>query len=203
MNITLNEITDLVAIRMGEYPEWRGVPGMTIALGSKLSEMVRPLVAPIARQVVADLPLSDCKDTMDLSPVIASNTDWGEEDIYRCALPADFFRLHSLMMPDWPKALSGDGDEDRLRQELGSAAPEWMKKRAMRPMVRIFPATESATAEIHFGPTASRRPVNSAYIPIPEFDEKSETLRKFQPAALMPMVEAIAAYCSSAANCIK
>ena len=193
MNIHLNDLTDLVAISLGEFPEWKGAATMTVMEGVELQEFVRPLAEPLAMQAVLNLPLASCSDIRDLSATIVEATDWGEDHLFACELPPDFLRLHSLWMPDWPCALNEENAGDGLRLSLGLRAPSWMLDRALRPMLRIVAATDTSRAQLWFGPTSRRRPLQSAYIARPRWDPDSDTLLDLQPEALMPLVDAMAA----------
>ncbi|MDE5843395.1 MAG: hypothetical protein K2H35_06640, partial [Muribaculaceae bacterium] len=118
-------------------------------------------------------------------------TDWGEDDFFTCSLPDDFLRLHTLWMADWPRPLSEDEPGDPQRLSLGERAPKWMLTRRLRPMLRLMPATEAASAQLRFGPTSARRPLMSAYVPAPHFDDAGNTLCALQPDALLPTVDMI------------
>lgn len=192
MNISVEHITDLVAVALGEYPLWKGSQAQYISQGIRLDEMVLPLIEIYARKAVSELNLEECTDLIDLTPTIVSATDWGEETLFSCSLPSDFMRLHSLWMPDWPKPLNQDATGDAMRGSLGEKAPEWLRQRSNRPFIRIFPATDATPAQIYFGPTKARRPMQAAYVAIPMLDDTDSTLLNFQPAALSILIDAIA-----------
>ena len=56
MNIRLNTLSEMVAVRLGDYPDYKS-GGWTASGGSSLSELVSTGLQPLATASVAALPL--------------------------------------------------------------------------------------------------------------------------------------------------
>lgn len=190
MDITLSRLTDLVAISLGEYPDWKRAFASEGA-GCSLSEMVEVLLMPAAMEAVANLPIEDCTHLIDMRIHIHDSTDRGFENIYPCELPEDFLRLHSFRMPDWPRTCSESNLNDPLRLGLGERAPQWLLERTSRPFLEITPGDGTSPPVIRYGPTQHTSPEVALYVPRPRYDTSATTLRAFQPKALMKLVETI------------
>lgn len=189
MDLPLELISDLVALRISEFPDWRAQRDLE---GShcRLSEMIRLILEREAVNAVAELPLNLCTSLYDLTSHIHSATDWGEEYRYSCLLPGDFMKLAILWMPDWPGPLSEENPGDSLQISLGDAAPDWLKKRRTRPALQLIKRPEGT--ELWFGPTSATTPRAAACVARPTFDSKAEMLRKMQPAALNSLIANLA-----------
>lgn len=84
-------------------------------------------------------------------------------------LPADYLKLHTLMMDDWREPLT-TVEREGLRAELGSAAPDWMIC-PCRPMVREASDSEGKYLKI-YGTRETGRPSELEYIPMPRIEEE-------------------------------
>ena len=188
MNINLSRITDLVAISLGEFPDWKRAASSE-GVARSLSEMVEAGLASAALEAVGALPLELCTHLRDMRIHIHDLTDRGCEHIYPCELPDDFLRLHSFRMPDWPHIYSESNMPDRLRLALGGRAPEWLLQRTSRPFLEIIAGDEISPGMIRFGPTDHTSPEVALYVPRPNYDTPTATLRDFQPKALPQLVK--------------
>ena len=190
MNIRLNTLSEMVAVRLGDYPDYKS-GGWTASGGSPLSELVSIGLQPLATASVAALPLKDCSHLKDFSQHLHTSTDWGLDCIYCCKLPVDFMRLHSLRMADWPAPLSEESPGDRLLAALGDRAPKWML-RPLTPMLYVTPDSYGEGANLWFGPTSTSQPITALYVPRPVYEPEEGMLYDFQPEALLPLTDRIA-----------
>lgn len=188
--MTLREITDLVAIRLDEFPECRLALQPTSAARSSLAEMTEVLLEPVARDLTRAAPLSQFAAPADMRPHIRSEADWGEDGFAEVELPADFCRLHSLRMERWGLTLTDDFHGDPLRAALGETAPAWLTAQTMRPWLRIMRHDDRAT--MRFGPVTEPMPLAASYIPLPEYDAAERRLNRLDPSLLFTLSERIA-----------
>lgn len=185
MQIAIEEFAALVAIYLGEYPAFRyktAIEGNSV----NFQEMVTSVVTPLLEPMTARLSSEQCTHTVDFRDFIHDNTDSGYEHFFPCALPKDFFRMHSLWMPDWGAPLTENSPADPLRDQLGDSAPEWLAARTSRPIYRIVD-TGGGFKELWYGPTKYRMPRQAAYIPRPHYDRNSGTIIDLQPMLLDPL----------------
>ncbi len=197
MNIPLLEIIDLVAISLGEYPDWKLSGAAAGMSGCSLSEPVKAALMPAAMAATESLTLADCTCLLDMRTHIRNGTDWGNEDIYPCELPDNFLRLHSFRMRGWPHSLSEENPGDSLRRELGENAPEWLLKRSMRPFVELIPANSDSPAQIIYGPATVSEPEVALYVPRPVFVAEDAELTGLQPKALPALIDSLAKWIAS------
>lgn len=191
MTLKTDMLADLVAIQLGEFPDWQAAV-MAGGADPVLRNIVRRAAPTALTEITLKLPPDQCRDVKPLAEHIHQNTDWGFDCIYPCAMPADFLRLHSLRMPDWGAPLSEENPSDTLRLQLGENAPEWLAGRTLRPMLRIARNGDGA-CELWFGPTAHSTPAEAAYIAAPDYDSASDSFVNVQPAAIVPLAEKLAA----------
>lgn len=189
MDISIESLTDLVAIHLGEFPDWRLRLNSKTAV--KLDAMTRSLAHSTALDLTMRLPLKDCTSLRDIRQYLHDNTDHGNEYLRPCTLPDDYLRLHTLLMPDWPAPLDEENTGDPLRTSLGDRAPEWLSQHTLRPMIRITPLGDGLY-ELLYGPTIHTLPLAAACVPRPRLSEAGDTLMNIQPAILPELTLSIA-----------
>ncbi|MDE6010426.1 MAG: hypothetical protein K2F87_03130 [Muribaculaceae bacterium] len=187
---TLSHITDLVALKCGEFPDCRLSPSPGGA-ASSLRDMLTLLIAPTARHLTMEAPLERFTETVDFRRLLLSESDWGEEGFAELTLPADFCRIHSLRLPGWGSTLSESIPGDPLRVALGESAPPWMALRRTRPWMRLM--KRGATHLLRFGPPVAALPDEAAYISLPTYDEDDEWISGMEPSLLPDLVDALTA----------
>lgn len=190
---TLDHITDMVALRINEFPDCRRKTSAGPAATS-LREMVAVALGDTACRLTRTAPLRIFAKPLDLSDYIRKNADWGNADFAEVLLPERFCRLHSLRLPGWGTTLSEEYPGDTLRCSLAEAAPEWLRSRPMRPWLRI--AASPAGDSLRFGPPVATAPLMAQYIPLPRFDPDDEWLLDFDAALFTPLISLLAAVCS-------
>ena len=189
MDISIELLTDLVAIRLGEFPDWR--TGAGIGRDVTLDMMTRRAATSEARRLTAALPPASCTDLRDFRKYLHDNTDWGFESLFPCTLPDDFMRIHSLWMPDWSVPLTEEHPADPLRLALGDSAPDWLTRHSLRPMIRIAEIGDGKR-ELWFGPTSATMPRAATYIAAPAYNQDADMLTGIQPAIIPDLTAAIA-----------
>lgn len=189
MKLPIEKLTTLVAIQLAEFTE--PLYGIALDGHSPLQDMTEEIAPTILLRLTQEAKLSECTDTKNFARHIYENTDWGYDYIRPCSLPSDFLRLHSLWMPDWNSPLNEDKDADKLLEELGESAPEWLRRRLSRATYRIVELGEGEK-EIWFGPTDKQLPRQATYVPHPGYDTKTRTLTGVQPHLIPRLAQEIA-----------
>lgn len=187
---TLREISDLVGLRLDQFPECRLSLAPSARAGTSLREMVAVLMEPVACSLTRELPLAHFSTLSDMRQHIRVNTDWGEEGYAEVDLPEDFCRLHSLRLEGWGATLSEDYAADPLRVALGEMAPGWLASQRLRPWLRIMHRDSGAT--LRFGPPTAATPLEANYVALPRYDADDEVLLNLDPALILPLSERIA-----------
>ncbi|MDE6272371.1 MAG: hypothetical protein K2M31_05125 [Muribaculaceae bacterium] len=196
MDLHISYITKLTAIELGEYPGAE-VLGWSVSSGCELSDIIEIIVETIAREVILQLPLSECTFLLDMRDHLRRSTDWGDEPPYQCEMPSDFLRLHSLKMKDWPRPLSEEYRGDEARLALADSAPVWLAKRPSRPILEIIPPASGNYTILRFGPTSCSDVSIATYIPDVSYDSEEGMLRNFQPLAIPVLAKKIASHLKS------
>lgn len=189
MDFKLSYITDLVAVRLGEFPDWRRRRADPCR-GVTLDESVAILLFDSALRLTSAAPLDSLGESTDFRNAVNTDSDWGELPFCSLEMPSDFLRLKVLMMPDWPHPLSESFRGDDAIIALGDAAPQWLAQRPRRPRLSIISSGISTT--LRFGPTRATMPIAASYIPRPVYDSASQTLCNLDTSLLMPLAEDIA-----------
>lgn len=192
MDIEINRIIDMVALKSGEYPDWHRhlhADADDSCEAVNLREMAEVIIEPLAIKLTLEADSQSLMDPADIRADIYRQGDWGEE--YQCIYspPGDFLRLGSLRMYDWPITLTDEyrGDDQRLR--IGEGATGWMKCRPRRPWVTV---TNTGTGiEIRFGDTRRRMPVTATYIRRPRYDPSTGIIHNIDPTLLLSLADAI------------
>lgn len=190
MEIRNTELTRLVAVQLGEYADYVTMKGVG-EYDEMLSDAVREYTKILLPILTKELSAEDCDELIDFREYVRANTDGGYEDTKPCAMPPDFLRLHSLWMPDWGMPLSENNCGNRLRQELGEDAPDWMKSRQSKANVRIV-ALGKGEFEMWYGPTKATMPRQATYIPRPYYNATEDKWEKIQSKILPGLVERLA-----------
>lgn len=188
--ITLRRLTDLVGIRLGEFPDCR-LPPESTSIATSLSDMIIAVLQTTAERITRETPLSAFSETTDFSKHLLRETDWGETHFAETPLPADFCRLHSLRLHSWTQTLSEEYPGDPLRASLAENAPTWMLASPGRPWLRIIRHDSQAT--LRFGPPEAISPIMACYIPLPEYDKDDEWLTNFDASLTPALVDSIVA----------
>lgn len=190
MDIEIDRLTDVVALMLGEYPDWRSLKENG-GSARDLSEMVEKLAEPVALAISDSTPLEDFTSPIDIRTFIYDNADWGEGEFGEVELPEDFMRLHSLRMSDWPSPLTEhDLNRENIVNNRGNHLPEWLLLRLRRPRIELSALGD--TRILRFGPTNSRFPVVANYIARPRYDYPHRELLNIDPTLLLPLARRIA-----------
>lgn len=189
-SFTLSHITDLVALRRGEFPDCRTAVIET-TYETSLSAMIETMLEERARQLTRAAPPAVFTEYSDFSnlfatPAYSSTSAYGE-----VLLPADFCRLGSLRLKEWSRSLSDEFHGDSLRVELCENAPLWLMSRPGRPWLRIFDSC--AGRRLRFGPTSTHIPEEATYIPLPAYQSSGALLTSFDPTLLTPLIDELLA----------
>ena len=184
-SIPLSHITDLTALKIGEFPDCR-LPPTTGAEQTTLSAMLEVRVEEAARRLTRTLPLSQFSAPTDFRPAFAAASTPAAGNYTDLTLPADFCRLTSLRMAGWWLTLNEDFPGDTLRAALCENAPAWLMKRPGRPWLRLIRSADKTV--LRFGPPAAEGPVEASYIPLPRYDPVTRLLDNFDPALLAPLI---------------
>ena len=185
-SISLSHITDLTALKIGEFPDCR-LPPTPGAEQTTLSAMLEVRIEEAARHLTRTLPLSHFSAPADLRPAFAAASTASSGSYAELTLPADFCRLTGLRLPGWGTSLNEDFPGDPLRAALCENAPAWLIARQGRPWLRLIKG--GSRTLLRFGPPAASIPVEAAYIPLPRYDPVSRLLDNFDPALLSPLIE--------------
>lgn len=188
--VTLSCVTDLVALRMDEFPDCRTPPAPGTSSRVTLAEMIEPVIEKMALRLTLATPLDGFSDPADMCAHIRAESDWGEEGYAEVQLPDDFCRLHSLRMAGWGRTLSDDNPGHPLSIALGDSAPGWATSNPLYPWLLTY--TRQSATVMRFGPATSAIPICASYIPKPHYDRATSTLTGLDPALLLPLAEALA-----------
>ena len=177
-SLTLERLTDMVALRLGEFPDCR----LTAPADGQcsLGEMIEVGIEEAARHITRSASLSDFSESTDLTPFFAGVSPDVARASMTLTLPPDFCRLLSIRFPDWGVTLDEEHRGDRLRSELCETAPEWLRHRSGRPWLRL--TCGPGRARITCGPTTSTLPSEAGYVSLPSYDSAARILRQFDPA---------------------
>lgn len=192
--VTLDHVTDLVALMKDEFPDCR-LPAAPDALQSTLSEMVEVGIEEAAREATRAAPLSAFTSPSDFLDLIPGADVSADNAFAELTLPSNFCRLSALRLPGWGTTLDEEHPGDPLRSSLGEAAPEWMRLRRCRPWLRIM--RQASRTMLRFGPPSGSPAISAAYIPLPSYDSASRTLRDFDPVLTSELTKILVARIAS------
>lgn len=184
-DLSLDHITDLVAMRVGEFPDHR----FTIAGGtmqSSLAEMVEVRLEEGARRLTHEAPLHRFSSAIDMRQNFSSLSISTDGSFAELILPDDFCRLTALRMPGWGATLNEDYTGDKLRSSMGENAPKWLKARCGRPWLRLTRISDRIT--LRFGPSTASIPDTATYIRLPVYDSLEKSLNGFDEALLSDLI---------------
>ena len=190
ISVTLTRITDLVGLRLDEFPDCRTPPSPATSRSATLAEMIEPLIEGVALRLTLGLPIGEFTAPSDMRAHIRAETDWGEEGYAEVRLPDDFCRLHSLRMTGWGQTLSADNPGHPVSLALGDSAPAWATANPLYSWVHVY--SRDDTRVMRFGPVTSPLPVCASYIPRPRYNRDSSVLTGLDPALLLPLAESLA-----------
>ena len=174
MNISLEKIADMVAVRLGEYPRRRlSGGGQEASLEDECVELAEELAVRLT--LSAELTELDC--IRDMRDVLKRSADYGDEICVECELPRDFLRLRYLRMNGWARGVCSvtrvrDGEDDGtaagLMAALGECAPEWMRNQRGRVAAELLPPADGTGAwRIRLTPLIEAGFREGVYIPRP------------------------------------
>lgn len=187
--VTLSHLTDLVALKLDEFPDCRltTLPGN---LQTTLREILSIVVEKEAQRLTRQAALTMFTEVTDFRKLLRSDTDWGEDNYAELDLPPDFCRLHSFRLHGWTATLSEAYSGDTLRTTLGAEAPRWLASRPSRPWVQVICRGNGRT--LRFGPPVSATAIEANYVALPRFDMNDEWLTGFDTALLPQLVDSLA-----------
>lgn len=188
-SLTLDHITDLVALRLGEFPDNRIIPAGGTAQTS-LGEMVKVRLEDAARQLTRAAPLDSFSVASDLRPFLANAAMSADGSRATVDLPDDFCRLRAFRVEGWGVTLDEDFTGDPLRASLCETVPAWLRNRPGRPWIRIH--GEGATLRLSYGPVSASAFSEAAYIPLPVYDAALQSLIGFDPALQNDLITLLA-----------
>ena len=192
MNFKLSYITDLVALRIGEFPDWRRRRSDPCR-GVCLDQLVETLLPSVALHLTAESPLDRLGEGTDFRLDLAREMNVSYPPAATFLLPDNFLRLKILLFPDWPHPLSDDFPADPQRLALGDSAPDWLTGRLRRPAMQILPQGGRSLLRFFPAPATNTLPTAAVYIPRPVYDPDTQTLNDFDTALLSPLADSIAA----------
>lgn len=174
MNISLGQLADMVAVRLGEYPRRHPSGGYQEA---SLEEICGELAVPAAVRLTMREEITELDCMRDMRDILTRSADYGDGMCAECELPSDFLRLRYLRMKGWARGVDSmtcaSGKEDDrtaggLLMSLGESAPEWMRRQRTRGAAELLPPADGKGAlRIRLTPLIEAGFSEGVYIPVP------------------------------------
>ncbi|MDE6294442.1 MAG: hypothetical protein K2M03_00075 [Muribaculaceae bacterium] len=174
MNVSLGQLADMVAVRLGEYPRRRLSGGGQEA---SLEDVCGELAGELSVRLTQSAELTELDCIRDMRDVLKRSADYGDEICVECELPRDFLRLRYLRMNGWARGVdSVTGGRDCADDEtaaglmvsLGECAPEWMRRQRGRGAAELLPPADGTGAwRIRLTPLIETGFREGVYIPRP------------------------------------